>query len=76
MRYADRVKELGAADPAAGGNENGQRLDEEGNRHFKVKKCFKIEHNYLLTPPAAFPTVSTSSCCPLFGGIFSDPLAN
>jgi len=33
MRYADRVKELGAADPAAGGNENGQRLDEEGNGH-------------------------------------------
>merc|ERR1712179_766676 len=33
MRYADRVKELGAADPAAGGNENGQRLDEEGNSH-------------------------------------------
>ena len=33
MRYADRVKELGAADPAAGRNENGQRLDEEGNGH-------------------------------------------
>ena len=30
---------------------------------------------YLLTPPAAFPTVSTSSC-PLLGGIFSDPFAN
>ena len=35
MRYADRVKELGAADPAAGGNENGQRLDEEGNGHME-----------------------------------------
>merc|ERR1712141_355660 len=35
MRYADRVKELGAADPSSGGNENGQRLDEEGNGHME-----------------------------------------
>ena len=33
MRYADRVKELGAADPASGGNENGQRHSEDGNGH-------------------------------------------
>ena len=33
MRYADRVKELGAADPASGGNENGQRQLEERNGH-------------------------------------------
>jgi kinesin family protein 2/24 len=33
MRYADRVKELGAADPGAGGNENGQRQGEDGNGH-------------------------------------------
>ena len=35
MRYADRVKELGAADPASGGNENenGQRQVEDGNGH-------------------------------------------
>ena len=32
MRYADRVNELGAADPASGGNENGQR-QEDGNGH-------------------------------------------
>ena len=33
MRYADRVKELGAADPASGSNENGQRQLDESNGH-------------------------------------------
>ena len=31
-----------------------------------------IDIQYLLTPPAALPTVSASTC-PLFGGMFSDP---
>ena len=33
MRYADRVKELGAADPASGSTENGQRQLDESNGH-------------------------------------------